>query len=193
MTCPLPFPLALMGGTDPAPTMDESGEEPGYEQPSTPPLSSRPSTEGKERTRLVHIVHAMATGSIRRRRRWTLFGLTVFAVSLAGVVFGGLATDRLLSIAPLPGGPGRRTAGLTLLLIGLVLSGWSAALFVRARGTPVPVNPPGGVDPARALCVGAQSHADRRVCLPLRDRPPAWLGFHRPAVDAGVRCCTCWS
>lgn len=143
MTFPLPFPLALMGGTGPAPTMGEPGEEPGDEQRRAPSPSSHPSSGAGEPTRLVGLVHAMATGSLRRRRRWTPVGLGVFAASLACVVFGGLATDRLLSIAPLPGGAGRRAAGLVLMAVGIALSGWCAALFVRARGTPVPVNPPG--------------------------------------------------
>jgi len=69
-------------------------------------------------------------------------GLTLFAVSLAFVALGGLATDRLLSIAALPGGPGWRTAGLTLVGVGLALCAWCVGLFVRARGTPVPMNPP---------------------------------------------------
>lgn len=145
MTAPLPFPLALMAGPGPAPTTDEPGEGPGDKQPSTPRLSSPRSTEragDKDHGPLVGLVHALSTGPIRRRRRWTPVGLTVFAASLAVVVLGGLTTDRLLSITPLPGGAIWRMGGLALVGVGLALCAWCVGLFVRARGTPVPVNPP---------------------------------------------------
>ncbi|NIQ58914.1 MAG: hypothetical protein GWN71_37780, partial [Gammaproteobacteria bacterium] len=90
----------------------------------------------------VRLVHSLAVGPAARRRRWTPAGLGVFGASLALVVFGGLATDRLLSIPTLPGNPAWTVAGLVLVLGGLGLSAWCAGLFARARGTPVPVNPP---------------------------------------------------
>lgn len=145
MTCPLPFPVALMAGSGPAPTRDAPLEHREGDRPSATPLTDRLQAEGGEhagRTRLVRVVHALATGSIRRRRQWTPVGLTVFAVSLAGVVLGGWATDGLLSIATIPGGPVWTTAGLTLIGVGLTLCAWCVGLFVLGRGTPVPVNPP---------------------------------------------------
>jgi protein-S-isoprenylcysteine O-methyltransferase Ste14 len=84
----------------------------------------------------------MVVTSAGRRPRWTLAGLTLFATSLAVVVAAGLATDRLLSLARLPPGPVWRAVGLGLLLSGIGLCTWCVALFGRARGTPVPVNPP---------------------------------------------------
>jgi protein-S-isoprenylcysteine O-methyltransferase Ste14 len=86
--------------------------------------------------------HAVATGPKRRRNRLTPLGLAVFGSSLALVVFGGLLTDRWLGIPALPQGPAWLATGISLLLLGLALCGWCVVLFLRARGTPVPLNPP---------------------------------------------------
>jgi protein-S-isoprenylcysteine O-methyltransferase Ste14 len=97
---------------------------------------------GRDEAWAVRLVHSLAVGPAARRRRWTPVGLGVFGASLALVVVGGLATDRLLSIPTLTGDAPRTVAALVLLLGGLALSAWCAGLFARARGTPVPVNPP---------------------------------------------------
>ena len=93
-------------------------------------------------SRAVRLVHSLAVGPAARRWRWTAAGLGVFGASLALVVLGGLATDRLLSVPALPGNPAWSVAGFALVLGGLGLSAWCAGLFARARGTPVPANPP---------------------------------------------------
>jgi protein-S-isoprenylcysteine O-methyltransferase Ste14 len=69
--------------------------------------------------------------------------LVVFGSSLAIVVFGGLFTDRWFGIPKLPQSPAWIAGGITVLLLGCVLCGWCVILFLRARGTPVPLNPPG--------------------------------------------------
>ena len=86
--------------------------------------------------------HSVAIGPKSRRERLTPVGLFVFAGSLAMVIFGGLLTDRWLGIRPLPEGPAWITSGFTFLFLGCVLCGWCVVLFFRARGTPVPLNPP---------------------------------------------------
>ena len=86
--------------------------------------------------------HAVATGPKRRRERLTPVGLAVFGISLAVVIFGGLLTDRWLDIPALPQGPAWVAVGILVLLLGSVLCGWCVVLFLRARGTPVPLNPP---------------------------------------------------
>jgi protein-S-isoprenylcysteine O-methyltransferase Ste14 len=96
---------------------------------------------GRGHSRLVGFVHTLAV-TPTGRRRWTLAGLTVFASSLAVVVLAGLATDRLASLPPLPGGAAWTAAGIGLVLSGLGMCAWCVGLFARARGTPVPLNPP---------------------------------------------------
>ncbi len=57
-------------------------------------------------------------------------------------ILGSLYLDRVLGLpALLPGRPGS-VVGLLLLVPGGVLWGWCVARFLKARGTPAPINPP---------------------------------------------------
>lgn len=88
------------------------------------------------------VFYAVATGSERRRRLLTPVGLSIFTGLLLAVVFGSLLTDRALGLPRLlPGAPGL-LVGVLLLAVGLPLWAWCIVLFRRARGTPVPFNPP---------------------------------------------------
>lgn len=143
MTCPLPFGVAFMAGIGPAPPVNGPAKEPDDEaRPAGRPSGRHPGAAGYGPSRIVRMIHAVATGPVRGQRRWTPVGLTLFAGSLAAVVFGGLATDRLFAFGPMPGGAGLRAGGMVLVVTGLALCGWCVVLFARARGTPVPVNPP---------------------------------------------------
>jgi protein-S-isoprenylcysteine O-methyltransferase Ste14 len=92
--------------------------------------------------KLVDSFNRVATGPRRRRRQLTPLGLTLFAGFLALVVGGGLLTDRLLGLPPLPAGRISIWAGASLLLGGAAVWGWCVVRFDRAGGTPVPFNPP---------------------------------------------------
>ena len=86
--------------------------------------------------------HKAATGPRRRRELLTPLGLLVFGASLFLVVAGGLATDRWLRLpALLPGALGPVIGG-PMLVAGAMLTGWCVVRFWKARGTPVPMNPP---------------------------------------------------
>jgi protein-S-isoprenylcysteine O-methyltransferase Ste14 len=69
-------------------------------------------------------------------------GLVIFFGLFALVVFGGLFTDRALALPPLlPGRLGAAVGG-GLLAAGLVAWLWCVDLFAKAKGTPVPFDPP---------------------------------------------------
>jgi protein-S-isoprenylcysteine O-methyltransferase Ste14 len=89
-----------------------------------------------------NVLYAIATGPKRRQQLLGPIGLIIFAALLAGVVLGGLATDRAFSPPLLF--PGSLGIGLGVLLIipGAMLWGWCVVLFWRAHGTPVPFHPP---------------------------------------------------
>jgi protein-S-isoprenylcysteine O-methyltransferase Ste14 len=91
---------------------------------------------------LADYVHSVATGSIRRRRLLTPAGLLFFGTSLAVVVAGGLYADRRLGLPRLLPGAPATIVGAVLLVMGSTLCGWCVVRFLRARGTPVPLNPP---------------------------------------------------
>jgi protein-S-isoprenylcysteine O-methyltransferase Ste14 len=91
---------------------------------------------------LADFFHEAATGPQHRRTRLTPLGLLVFGGTVAIVVLGGLLTDRLLDLpALLPGAIGI-VAGAAVMAAGVLLCGWCVVRFQRARGTPVPMNPP---------------------------------------------------
>jgi protein-S-isoprenylcysteine O-methyltransferase Ste14 len=72
----------------------------------------------------------------------TPLGFVVFGSTLAVVVVGGLYTDSWLGLPPLLPGIIGTVAGVLFLTAGAWLCGWCVVRFIRARGTPVPLNPP---------------------------------------------------
>lgn len=91
---------------------------------------------------LSDFVHSVATGPKRRRELLTPLGLLIFAGTLTAVIVGGLYTDRWIGLPALLPGTAGVTVGVLLLSAGALLSGWCVVLFWKARGAPVPVNPP---------------------------------------------------
>jgi protein-S-isoprenylcysteine O-methyltransferase Ste14 len=68
--------------------------------------------------------------------------LLIFGLTLAAVLVLGVYTDRVLHTPELlPGKLGVRI-GVVLLVLGSMLCGWCVLYFRRAKGTPVPFNPP---------------------------------------------------
>ena len=91
---------------------------------------------------LLDVFHSVATGSRRKRELLTPVGLLIFGLTTGAVVVLGLYTDRVLHTPELL--PGRLGAGIgiVLLALGSMLCGWCVLRFGRAKGTPVPFNPP---------------------------------------------------
>lgn len=83
-----------------------------------------------------------AAADPRRRALLTVLAPVVMGSLLATCVFLSLRLDRLLGLPRLPGAPLRVLLGLPLVAGGALLAGMSASRFFRARGTPVPFNPP---------------------------------------------------
>jgi protein-S-isoprenylcysteine O-methyltransferase Ste14 len=91
---------------------------------------------------LLDVFHSVATGSRHKRELLTPLGLLIFGFTLAAVVVLGLYTDRVLRMPEvLPGRLGV-SIGVVLLALGSLLCGWCVLRFRRAKGTPVPFNPP---------------------------------------------------
>jgi protein-S-isoprenylcysteine O-methyltransferase Ste14 len=86
--------------------------------------------------------HKVATGPKRRRRLLTPVGFLAFGGSLVVVIAGGLLTDRALNFPRLLPGAMGLVVGGPLLAAGALLCGWCVVRFWRARGTPIPLNPP---------------------------------------------------
>jgi hypothetical protein len=100
---------------------------------------------------LVNRIYSVATGPWHRRAILTPVGL-LFAVGyLLLAVFAALYTDATLGLPRLlPQGLGMVIA-LPLLAPGVALHAWCGVLFVRAKGTGIPFNPPRGVVTGKAI------------------------------------------
>ena len=92
--------------------------------------------------RLDDLFYSVTTGSKRLRILLTPVGFVVFAGMLLLVIFGGLYMDRTLGLPELFSGIPGRVIGLIFLAAGVMLLAWCVVWFAKARGTPVPFNPP---------------------------------------------------
>ncbi len=88
------------------------------------------------------IFYRIATGSRRLRTILTPIGLCVFIGLLLLVIFGSLNMDKTLNFPKLLPGQIGMSVGLVLLLLGSLYWIWCIIWFIKARGTPVPFNPP---------------------------------------------------
>jgi len=91
---------------------------------------------------LLDLFHSVATGSQRRRELLTPVGIVIFGLTLLAVLMGGLLMDRALHLPQLFPGRLGPAIGVLLLIPGSLLCGWCVLRFKKARGTPVPFNPP---------------------------------------------------
>jgi len=91
---------------------------------------------------VLEVFHSVATGSRWKRQLLTPLGLLIFGLTLAAVVVLGLLTDRALHISELLPGSLGASIGVALLALGSMLCGWCVLRFRKAKGTPVPFNPP---------------------------------------------------
>ena len=92
--------------------------------------------------RLDDLFYTVATGSKRLRLLLTPVGLVVFFSMLLVVVFGSLYMDRAIGFPKLLSGPIGTLIGVVLLSLGLLVWAWCVVWFSKAKGTPVPFNPP---------------------------------------------------
>ncbi len=91
---------------------------------------------------ILNMFHSVATGPHRRQALLTPVGLLVFGLTVAAVIVLGLYTDRVLHASELLPGTLGAGIGIALFVLGSLLCGWCVVRFRRAKGTPVPFNPP---------------------------------------------------
>lgn len=94
------------------------------------------------KTKWIELIYNLATSSQKVRNFFTPIGAIFFGLLVFLFIFLALKIDRLIGIT----GIFPRSMSLILaalfFLAALILIGWSVLTFLRAKGTPVPLNPP---------------------------------------------------
>jgi protein-S-isoprenylcysteine O-methyltransferase Ste14 len=94
------------------------------------------------RERWISAVHRAATGTRRARTLLTPVGVVAFGGFTFLFVIAGILVDSLLRLPELLPESLRLPLAIPTMAVGLGFTFWSAFHFLRARGTPVPFNPP---------------------------------------------------
>ena len=94
------------------------------------------------RERWIALLHRAATGTRRTRSLLTPIGVAIFGMVVATFIAAALLVDSLLGLPGLLPESARRLVSLPLIGLGGLVTLWSAAHFLNAKGTPVPFNPP---------------------------------------------------
>ena len=90
----------------------------------------------------IEILYRVATGSKKIRNVFTPIGAFFYALLIFFFVVVALQVDRLLGINDIFPRSFCITLALPVFAFALFLLGWSVLNFFRAKGTPVPFNPP---------------------------------------------------
>ncbi len=90
----------------------------------------------------IEIIYNVATSSRKIRNFFTPLGAFFFALLVFLFVILALKVDRLIGITDIFPRPLSIILASLFFLIAFILIGWSVLTFLRANGTPVPLNPP---------------------------------------------------
>jgi protein-S-isoprenylcysteine O-methyltransferase Ste14 len=94
------------------------------------------------KTKWIELIYSLATGSRKIRNFFTPLGAFFFGLLVFLFVFLALKLDGLIGISDIfPRSLSLFLASL-FFLVAFILIGWSVLTFFRAKGTPVPLNPP---------------------------------------------------
>ncbi len=96
----------------------------------------------KIREKWIFLLHRAATGTRKTRMLLTPIGILIFGVFTTLFVISAIALDRLLSLRGLFLESTNFLLATPFVLIGVVITAWSAFHFLKIKGTPVPFNPP---------------------------------------------------
>ena len=94
------------------------------------------------KTKWIEILYNVATGSRKIRNFFTPIGAFFYALLTFSFVVIALQVDRLFGLTAIFPRPLSIILALPIFSFALFLIGWSVLNFLRAKGTPVPLNPP---------------------------------------------------
>ena len=108
----------------------------------------------KWREKQVETLYKITTGSRKVRLLLTPVGPIIFFSIIVLFILIFLQLDKLLGFPKLFSSPFNLIISVPFFAIGLFLWGWSVQHFIKARGTPVPFNPP-----PKVVATGPYAHA----------------------------------
>ena len=94
------------------------------------------------KTKWIEIIYNLATSSRKIRNFFTPLGAIFFALLVFLFILLALKVDRLLGITDVFSRSLSIILASFFFLAAFVLVGWSVLSFLKAKGTPVPLNPP---------------------------------------------------
>ncbi len=106
------------------------------------------------REKQIEILYKAATSSRKVRLLLTPVGPIIFFSLTALLILMFLQVDKLLGLPKLFSSPWNIIISIPFFIIGLFLWGWSILHFAKAKGTPVPFNPP-----PKVVSIGPYAHA----------------------------------
>ncbi|MFC1824226.1 methyltransferase family protein [Thermodesulfobacteriota bacterium] len=92
--------------------------------------------------RWIKLLYGAAMGSRKTRTLLTPIGVTIFCLFTALFVAAAILLDGLLALPRLLPEGARLPISIPVITAGVAITGWSAFHFLKAKGTPVPFNPP---------------------------------------------------
>ena len=94
------------------------------------------------KTKWIEILYNVATGSRNVRNFFTPIGAIFYGLLIFVFVVIALQVDRLLGLTAIFPSPFHIILSLPIFSLALFLIVWSVLNFLKAKGTPVPFNPP---------------------------------------------------
>ena len=94
------------------------------------------------KTKWIEVLYNLATSSRKNRNIFTPIGAFFYGLLTFSFVIIALQVDRLLGITDIFPRPLSIILALPIFSFALFFIGWSVLNFLRAKGTPVPFNPP---------------------------------------------------
>jgi len=92
--------------------------------------------------RIINLIYKGATSSKRIRLILTPLVGAAFFCTILFAIFISFSMDRFFGFPAFISMPYRIAISMPFLLIGILLWTWSAWIFLKTKGTPVPINPP---------------------------------------------------
>lgn len=94
------------------------------------------------RERWINLLNKSATGTKKTRNLLTPVGLFIFGAFSALFVLFAILVDNLLGLPGLFPETMRLPVSVPVIVLGIIVIGWSVFHFLKVKGTPVPFNPP---------------------------------------------------